>query len=219
MQNWIKEASLVLVVVVSLFVLAWAARSLWLRFNGDGAQLPAGPRLDDVIVAIKQQLVVAEKQQAFATLPQLQRVKVELQVQLESTQGGELAAKVVPADLQGGGKGRTARTLSQTLKIELRPPPRSVTQESVDLAGLDLATAIVEVARGLANSSAQQPRLDATKVEIEVLFSVAETRGTTAGVDLKVIKATAEDESEKTRLQRVTLVFAPPEAEKEATWE
>ena len=210
--------------IVGLLVLAGLGVLLWRIYRGPGRieDVETIP-LSQVLAAVKRELRAAETAGGSDFLP-LSAVKLELHVLTQTDTQGEVKPVLLP--LSAFSKLAAAEEVSRTQKVEvtLEPPKPDLTQGSVDLSDLGLASAIKSVREDLQQGMDVPPRLEPTQVVIELAFGVKRSLESAAGVELEVIEAGGSEKLLTSSLHKITLEFKHPKSEesdekKELSWE
>lgn len=198
--------------IVGLLVLAGLVSLLWRLYRGPGtiADVETIP-LAEVLAAVKRELRSAESVSKSSFLP-LSAVKLELHVIAQSDARGELKAKLLPVNAFAKLGAADEITRTQKISVTLEPPGPDLTQGSLDLSDLGLASAIRSVREELQKGMDQPPRLDPTAVTIALDFGVKRSRDSGAGIELKVIEAGAGEKYLTSSLHKISLEFKRPKS-------
>jgi hypothetical protein len=166
------------------------------------ADTASARQIDQIVYEIQIALLKVQNEAAASSLPELGSVSLELETELAYGAGGELNLYVISAD------GTVEKENVQRVALTLVPPkPYSEAPIASGQISESLSTAILAVAKGIANARKRKPPLTLSKLEAEIRFLVKAAGGAGLKIELLPITAGLKGDIRKSATQTIIVTF------------
>jgi len=171
----------------------------WAEQSADSA---SARQIDQIISEIQVALIKVQNEAAANSLPALASVSLELETELAYGAGGELNLYVISAD------GTVEKENVQRVALTL-VPPKPYSEEPIASGQISesLSTAILAVAKGVANAQKRKPPLTLSKLEAEIRFLVKAAGGGGIKIELLPITAGLKGDIRKSTTQTIIITL------------